>query len=120
MAGCQRRLTIVGPHGRRPITISKRNLSGLSACRWLRAPATINDEGLADVEAANPFRLPRNHRGIGSLWAWLKVVGALRVRQLDLFRREQADLPHDGSRIPVVGVTPDLSGLEFEDRHAAR
>ena len=33
------------------------------------APATMNDEGLADVEAANPFRLPRNHPGIGSLGA---------------------------------------------------
>ena len=30
------------------------------------APATMNDEGLADVEAANPFRLPRLHPGIGS------------------------------------------------------
>src|SRR5215475_7768661 len=29
------------------------------------APATMNDEGLADVEAANPFRLPRLHPGIG-------------------------------------------------------
>jgi hypothetical protein len=26
----------------------------------------MDDEGLADVEAANPFRLPRNHPGIGS------------------------------------------------------
>jgi len=25
----------------------------------------MNDEGLADVEAASPFRLPRNHPGIG-------------------------------------------------------
>src|SRR5215468_5256734 len=37
VAGCQRRLTIVGPHGGRQITISKRNSSGLSTCRWLRA-----------------------------------------------------------------------------------
>ena len=27
------------------------------------APATIENEGLADVSAANPFRLPRNHPG---------------------------------------------------------
>jgi hypothetical protein len=27
------------------------------------APATMNDEGLADAGAANPFRLPRNHPG---------------------------------------------------------
>ena len=27
------------------------------------APATMKDEGLADVEAANPFRLPRLHPG---------------------------------------------------------
>ncbi len=29
------------------------------------APATIGDEGLADGAAANPFRLPRLHPGIG-------------------------------------------------------
>src|SRR5687767_14712678 len=29
------------------------------------APATMHDEGLADVAAANPFRLPRLHPGIG-------------------------------------------------------
>jgi hypothetical protein len=29
------------------------------------APATMNDEGLADARAANPFRLPRLHPGIG-------------------------------------------------------
>jgi hypothetical protein len=34
------------------------------------APATMNDEGLADASAANPFRLPRLHPGIG-LSAWL-------------------------------------------------
>jgi hypothetical protein len=28
------------------------------------APATIDDEGLADASAANPFRLPRLHPGI--------------------------------------------------------
>jgi hypothetical protein len=35
------------------------------AIRRLRAPATMNDEGLADIEAANPFPLPRHHPGIG-------------------------------------------------------
>jgi len=29
------------------------------------APATIDDEGLADAKAASPFRLPRPHPGIG-------------------------------------------------------
>src|SRR4029453_10690876 len=33
--------------------------------KWLRAPATMNDEGLADAAAADPFRLPRLHPGIG-------------------------------------------------------
>src|SRR3989442_15737061 len=28
------------------------------------APATMNDEGLADAKAANPFRLPRLHPGV--------------------------------------------------------
>src|SRR5438309_8785302 len=30
------------------------------------APATMNDEGLPDATAANPFRLPRLHPGIDS------------------------------------------------------
>jgi hypothetical protein len=30
-----------------------------------RAPASLNDEGLADAGAAGPFRLPRLHPGIG-------------------------------------------------------
>src|SRR5678815_2741640 len=29
------------------------------------APATMKNEGLADADAANPFRLPRLHPGIG-------------------------------------------------------
>ena len=29
------------------------------------APATIDDEGLADAGAANPFALPRLHPGMG-------------------------------------------------------
>jgi hypothetical protein len=39
------------------------NASDLFACKWLRAPATTNDEGLADAGAASPFRLPRNYPG---------------------------------------------------------
>jgi hypothetical protein len=30
-------------------------------------PATMNDEGLADIEAANPFRLPRLHPDFGAV-----------------------------------------------------
>jgi hypothetical protein len=41
--------------------ISNRKASDLFACKWLRAPATMNDEGLADAAAADPFRLPRLH-----------------------------------------------------------
>src|SRR5215471_20100598 len=36
-------------------------------------PATMNDEGLADVAAASPFRLPRLHPGIGSSWACMQL-----------------------------------------------
>ena len=36
------------------IAISKQKPSDLFACKWLRAPATIDDEGLA-VLAASPF-----------------------------------------------------------------
>src|SRR5262249_28371457 len=42
-------------------------------------PATICDEGLADVEAANPFRLPRLHPGIGS-WACAAPVRVASAR----------------------------------------
>src|SRR3989441_6283997 len=38
------------------------------------APATMKNEGLADVGAANSFRLPRLHPGIGSS-AWLRSAG---------------------------------------------
>jgi hypothetical protein len=41
--------------------ISILNSTDLFACKWLRAPATKKDEGLADAAAANPFRL---HPGI--------------------------------------------------------
>ena len=39
-------------------------MEGLFAGRPKRAPATMNDEGLADASAANPFRLPRLYPGI--------------------------------------------------------
>ena len=42
------------------------------------APATIENEGLADVEAANRFRLPRLHPGIG--WAWPLAIRPI-IRQ---------------------------------------
>lgn len=48
--------------------ISKQKPSDLFACRWLRAPATMNGEGLADAAAANPFRSPRLHPGSGRRW----------------------------------------------------
>src|SRR5437870_10302733 len=41
------------------------------------APATIDDEGLADAAAASPFRLPRLYPGIGSpasLVRWAPVL----------------------------------------------
>ena len=43
------------------------------------APATIDDEGLADVAAANPFRLPRNHTGTG----FNRVADGARLLLLD-------------------------------------
>src|SRR2546426_10153215 len=42
------------------------------------APATIDDEGLADAAAANPFRLPRLHPGIGQR-ATTQHAGELRI-----------------------------------------
>jgi hypothetical protein len=49
------------------------------------APATIDDEGLADARAANPLALPRLHPGIGPVssaaprWPFLRVVLARSV-----------------------------------------
>jgi hypothetical protein len=40
------------------IRISNLNSKYLFACKWLRAPATIDDEGLADAAAASPFIYP--------------------------------------------------------------
>src|SRR5215470_17604899 len=42
--------------GNHQITISKLNSRRLFAGKWLRAVATIDDEGLEDATAANPFR----------------------------------------------------------------
>jgi len=55
VAGCQRRLTTVGAHGGRPITISKRNLNGLSACRWLRAPEFEHRRGPKNSVCKSPY-----------------------------------------------------------------
>jgi hypothetical protein len=38
----------------------------------------MNDKGLADAKAANPFRLPRLHQGNGSLgWARLEPLAVI-------------------------------------------
>jgi len=39
-----------------------RNANDLFACKWLRAPATKKDEGLAAILPADPFALPRLHQ----------------------------------------------------------
>jgi hypothetical protein len=41
----------------------------------------MNDEGLADVEAADPFRLPRLHPGIGSTAMETQDVAGHRLRE---------------------------------------
>jgi len=43
----------------------------------------MNDEGLADVAAANPFRLPRLHRGIGLSVASVPDDQALALEMFD-------------------------------------
>src|SRR3989442_14941369 len=42
----------------------------------------MNDGGLADVEAANPFRLPRLHPGIVCVWRLLRRLYDARDRNL--------------------------------------
>jgi hypothetical protein len=57
------------------------------------APATINDEGLANAKAANPFRLPRLHPGI----------------------RSAARLPYEVLRIASGGREPHIMCDETSD-----
>jgi hypothetical protein len=47
-----------------------------------RAPATSNDEGLADAGAANPFSLPRNYPGS-------RFVGPAPARDATVFRYQK-------------------------------
>src|SRR5437879_67755 len=50
-----------------PCNASRSNRSRTRACliSVIADPATMNNEGLADASAANLFRLPRLHPGIG-------------------------------------------------------
>ena len=61
------------------------NVCDLSACRWLRAPATMHDERLADASAANPFLFtqtsPRNGCVLGSNTCSLSDSGTVGVRR---------------------------------------
>jgi hypothetical protein len=72
----------------------------------------MNDEGLADAKAANPFRLPRLHPGIG---APLGPHGATRLPEVDeaegewpLTRRVPAQIIRCMS--PMTGLQPFPSG----------
>jgi hypothetical protein len=64
------------------------------------APATMNDEGLADVEAANPFRLPRLHPGIRFLtilgWGSIERIG---VVGCEFHRQEAGTGTHDSEQL---------------------
>ncbi len=59
----------------------------------------MNDEGLADAKAANPFALPRLHPGIGSS-AWLEHKGS-------------------SSDSGLLGFTTQLAGSAGEPPHQA-
>ena len=67
------------------------------------APATIDDEGLADARAANPFRLPRLHPGIGQR-ATTQHAGELLVAlRIAAERRELPAVPHAFSESVEAG-----------------
>jgi hypothetical protein len=81
------------------------------------APATMNDEGLADAAAANPFRLPRLHPGIG-LCACSTPISAI-IQQYSAGRldanaaRATAKPLHlSGSRVLRSTILPSRSSLE--------
>src|SRR5919106_3428171 len=64
-----------------------------------RSPATIDDEGLVDASAANPFRLPRLHPEIGfpgGSWERLVPVGLpLILRRAALSRPTGSECERD-------------------------
>src|SRR6266853_1619555 len=62
---------VVAHRRRIQMRISNLNSTDLFACKWLRAPATKRDEGLAAIRPANPFRLPRLHPG-----NWKRLMSA--------------------------------------------
>jgi hypothetical protein len=97
---------------RAQIAISKQKPSDLFACKWLRAPATIDREGLADPASASPFRLPRLHPGIGVDGGDLSAIacrssGALRTTARSFSR--QSGQKSGISHRPFVAAGPAAS-----------
>jgi hypothetical protein len=75
----------------------------------------MNDEGLADAAAANPFRLPRLHPGIGRLKALprpstLGVDGSVAFSRLYALPKTR---PHDAGGIMAL----KLRKVKYEKTH---
>jgi hypothetical protein len=64
------------------------------------APATMDDEGLADAGAANPFALPRLHPGIG-LPAWTPPHRTVVAQRRTSSPRREADGVDPSRRAPL-------------------
>ena len=75
------------------------------------APATIENEGLADAKAANPFRLPRLHPGIGSCRCAPRADG--RTAAAPLSWAEGAGLFAAGIKYPNGDPTPACACVEW-------
>ena len=101
----------LGPLSQRIRPISNRNSSGLFAGKWLRAPATMHDEGLADVAAPNPVALPRLHPGIGSPPVWPSTKHGLFDHLIRPLQERRRDRQAEGLRGLEVDDQLELRGL---------
>jgi hypothetical protein len=81
-----------------------RNSSGAEpvAVGTLRAPATVDDEGLADAAAANPFRSPRLHPGIDSAWG----LAVSPMSDTALYERNAQRMVDDAAHTRIAPILP--------------
>ena len=69
------------------------------------APASMNDEGLADAKAANPFRLPRLYPGIGGTPIAVLLAAPHRFSSCRVGERKSQEYAVRAHRHGVVNVT---------------
>jgi hypothetical protein len=83
--------------------MSVQKVAGCESNSALRAPATMDDEGLADAAAANPFRFPsgEQHEGID---AWSFGFCGTRRQAMEDCRHSIDGLPRTSSPLAAVAA----------------